>query len=213
MSGNPQKGALTRVQVTSTDSLCTYLLPRLFGALEGCDVALEICSTNTHIDLGRLRAEITVRPALRLPGDLEGVQAAELSISAFAPVRGEQARWLGLGGPLARVASAEWMAEHGHDLDMTGAADSFLALHQMVANGVGRAFLPTFLGRDDPRLVPIGDGVPEFRVPIWVASHADLADLPRLARIRRRLAEAIAAEAPWLAGEAPCPGLRPDVSK
>ena len=212
MSAHAQEGGLTRVQVTSTDSLCTYLLPRLFAAVEDCDIALEICSTNSHIDLGRLRAEITVRPAPQLPNDLEGIKAAELAISAFAPVQGNRTRWLGMTGSLGRVASADWMAEHGHDRDVGGAADSFLALHQMIAAGVGRAFIPTFLGRDDPRMVPVADGTPVFNVPIWVATHAELADLPRLARIRRRLADAIRAEAPWLAGETPFPRQAPGIS-
>lgn len=212
MSAHAHGGTLTRVQITSTDSLCTYLLPRLFAAVEDCGVALEISSTNSHIDMGRLRAEITIRPALRLPGDLAGIEAGELAISAFAPANGAGSRWLGMSGSLSRVAAADWMAEHGHDLDVGGAADSFLALHQMVGAGIGRAFFPTFLGRDDPRVVRVADGAPDFRVPIWVASHADLADLPRLARIRRRLAEAIEDEADWLAGEAPFPGPIPGLS-
>lgn len=212
MSARAQKGALTRVQVTSTDSLCTYLLPRLVASVESLDIALEISSTNSHIDLGRLRAEITVRPAPRLPADLEGIKAAELSLSAFAPIRGETSRWLGMSGPLARIAAADWLSEHEHDVEMSGAADSFLALHQMIAAGVGRAYIPTFLGRDDPRMVPVEDGAPVFRVPIWVASHAELADLPRLARIRRRLADAIRAEAAWLAGEETFPGRAPAIS-
>jgi hypothetical protein len=37
-------------------------------------------------------------------------------------------------------------------------------------------------------------------VPIWVASHADLADAPRLRTLRLQLAEALRQRAPLLAG-------------
>lgn len=211
MSRASLEGGRARIRVTSTDSLCTYLLPRTLPALVDSDVVMEIRSSNLHVELGRLRAEVTVRPAPGLPADLEGTCAAHLAIAAFAPATGDDGRWLGLSGPVSRVAAADWMAEHGADLDVAGAADSFLVLHQMVAAGAGRAFLPAFLGRDDPRLVPL-EQVPGFSVPIWVASQSELADLPRLSRIRRRLCDAIGQEAEWLAGRAPCPGLPAAIS-
>lgn len=212
MSRVPEGRGLSRVQVTSTDSLCTFLLPRLAPELGRTGVAMEISSSNAHLDLGRLRAEVAVRPSPKLPGDLLGTKAAELAISAFAPASGGDGRWLGLSGPLGRVSASEWMSDKALDIDVAGAADSFLALHQLVGAGAGCAFLPTFLGRNDPRLVPLDDEAPTYLVPIWVATHKDLADLPRLDKVRRTLADAIGREADWLAGQADYPGWRPGVS-
>ena len=44
---------------------------------------------------------------------------------------------------------------------------------------------------------------PKVTVPVWVALHADLVDVPRLAAARELLAEALAEEAPRLAGLSP----------
>lgn len=205
MARGAKDSVFTRVHLTSTDSLCTYLIPRLLPALKGSDVALDVSANNLHSDMGRLSAEIAVRPTQRLPGDLDGAQVAELGFAAFGPAGAGPTPWLGLSGPLARVAAADWMAATGLDRQIAGAADSFLTLREMVAQGAGRAIMPTFLGLGDPRLVRLDTGMPGFRVPIWVASHADLADLPRLARIRRQLGQAIRAEADWLAGDVPPP--------
>ncbi len=71
----------------------------------------------------------------------------------------------------------------------------------MVAAGLGQAILPCVLGDGDPGLDRIRDIVPEMAVPIWVASHADLADVPRLRAARELLGQALADDAARLLGQ------------
>jgi DNA-binding transcriptional LysR family regulator len=74
-------------------------------------------------------------------------------------------------------------------------------LREWAANGQGMAILPAFLGHEDPRLEAVPGLLPALSVKIWVASHADLADVPRIAQSRRALMRELAAVAPRLLGE------------
>ncbi len=195
----PLSGA---VRVTSTDSFCQVVLPPILARLraEAPDLRIDLLCSNAHADLGRIEAEIAVRPAGALPDDLVGEAVAELGFAVYAPASApETPFWLGLSGALARSRAAEHMRTAARGEALAGAADSFLVLREMAAAGQGRAMLPCVLGESDARLVRIGTET--ATVPIWVASHADLADAPRLAAVRRRLGRALAAEAAWLCGD------------
>ncbi len=192
------------VRVTSTDTFCLAVLPQALMRLraEAPELRIDLLCSNAHADLARIEAEIAVRPALELPEDLAGEAAAELGLAAYAPAADpDTAAWLGLSGPLARSKSvAEWMKANVAPTALTGAADSFVVLREMAAAGQGKALLPCVLGDGDPRLTRLEGTLPEFAVPIWVASHADLADAPRLSAVRARLAEALRADASRLRG-------------
>lgn len=189
------------VRVTSTDSFCQVLLPPVLAriAAGAPDLRLTLIGSNAHLDLGRIQADIAVRPTQRLPEDLVGERAATLAFAAYSRADGA-AYWLMPAGQLERTLPARWLAENVAPEQTGDGADSFLTLREMAALGRGRAILPCFLGDADPRLVRLAGLVPPMSVDIWVASHADLAHVPRFARLRRLLTEALAAEAPRLAG-------------
>ncbi|MDH3264369.1 MAG: LysR family transcriptional regulator [Paracoccaceae bacterium] len=192
------------VRVTSTDTFCLAVLPQALMRLraEAPELRIDLLCSNAHADLSRIEAEIAVRPALKLPEDLAGEAAAELGFAAYAPASDPgTAAWLGLSGPLTRSTRvAEWLKENVAPSALTGGADSFVILREMAAAGQGKAILPCVLGDGDPRLKRLEGQLPDIAVPVWVASHADLADAPRLAAVRARLAEALRADAARLKG-------------
>jgi DNA-binding transcriptional LysR family regulator len=190
------------VRVTSTDTLCLAVLPaivrRVMEEAEG--LTLELNSQNLHADLGRLDADIAVRPAERLPGDLVGVRAGTMGFAVYA-APGGRSDWLGFAGGLIRSLPAAWMAETIPATEIAGRADSFVVLREMVAAGQGRAVLPCILGDGDPRLARLEGAMPTMQVAVWVASHHDLAEVPRIKAVRRMLAEALVQDEQRLLGE------------
>ncbi len=182
------------VRITSTDTLCNTLLPRVLADIsaQAVGLRLELQCSNAHLDLGRMQSDIAVRPALNLPEDLAGVCAGDLSFGIYATPEGGE-RWVAPARVLARSAPAEWVAEHVPASMIAGTADSFVTLREMAATGMGRTVLPDVLGRDDPRLERLDGVMPEMSVPLWVATHADLTASPRIAVVRDRLVEALAA--------------------
>jgi DNA-binding transcriptional LysR family regulator len=192
------------VRITSTDSLCQILLPPIIASIsrEAPEVRVQLLSSNAHMDLGRIQADITVRPTDKLPDDLVGSRAAELAFGLYhlSSESPDKLAWLGLVGQLSRTVPSRWMADSLSDSDITDGADSFMTLRELALQGRGLAILPRFLGDSDPRLSRIIGMMPPLSVDIWVASHVDLAGVPRIALMRRLLTEAIARSLP-VAGE------------
>lgn len=186
------------VRVTSTDTFCLSILPDVVAEItaEAPELRIELHCTNSHLDLSRLHADISVRPAFKLPDELAGDMAGVLGMRSFGPANGKrELTWLGVCGALSRSKAAEFMAQELAPGEIVNGADSFPVLREMVAAGLGKAILPNCLGDPDPRVTRLHDGPNEVDVPIWVASHADLADAPRLRNTRRRIAEALLARA------------------
>ena len=194
----PFRGA---VRITSTDTFCHDILPRIIQDLtrRAPDLQISLFCNNSHLDFARLSADITVRPAITLPDDLFGEQAGVLGFGVYALDDGVQ-DWLALRGQLARSRPADWMEKSvPHDRIRSG-ADSFLVLRSLAVLGLGRAILPCVLGDAEPRLMRLRDAMPAMTVPIWVASHLDLADSPRIRASRNALVQALTARAAALSG-------------
>lgn len=183
------------IRLTSTDSLAVTVLPEVIAGLvaQSPGLGFELHSSNAHLDLSRLHADITIRPALRLPDELIGTRAGTLWVSVYAPKGWPEAPQLSLRGNLARTQSGEWNETQIKENEQANGSDSFVVLREMVAQRLGRAVLPDVLGQNDPRLEKIDLVPPHTEIPLWVASHADFGDSPRLRKVREMLAAALQA--------------------
>ena len=79
------------------------------------------------------------------------------------------------------------MARNGIEAGEGGIADSFVVLREMVAGGLGTSYLPVCLAEGFAGLDPAPDLAPDLTVPVWVASHADIAGVGRLRAVREVL--------------------------
>lgn len=189
------------VRVTSTDTMCLGILPEIVAAVQlGAEgLEIELSSLNQHADLARLDADIAVRPAAKLPPELTGVVAAQLGLSVYAAPDG-QAAWLGLSGNLAVATLGAKIKDVLGDAPIAARSDSFPVLREMAAAGQGRAILPCILGDPDPRLVRLDGLIPATAVDLWVASHVDLAEVPRIRAVRDLIIAGLERAAPRLLG-------------
>jgi DNA-binding transcriptional LysR family regulator len=190
------------IRVTSTDTFCTVVLPHILGriAKRAGGLRIDILSTNAHVDLARLQADLTIRPTNQLPDDLVGERAGDLGFDLYATPDCPPDRWIGLSGALSRSVVAAWMAANLTEPMTSGSTDSFITAQQMARLGIGQAILPCVLGDADPSLERRRDKVPALSVGIWVASHTDLADVPRISAVRRLLVAEMRGMAAALAG-------------
>lgn len=189
------------VRVSSTDSMCQKLLPHLIAQIqsESSELQVNLLSANNHVDFSRMQADISVRPALALPDDMSGETAANLAFRAYRAADSPNT-WLSLTGPLARSAPAMWMASHLNSADITTGADSFMVLHEMAQLGMGIAILPVFIGESSAGLERQSVGMSDISVPIWVGTHLDLRDVPRIRVVRDRILGYLAQRARFLDG-------------
>ena len=192
------------VRVTSTDTFCQTILPDIAAEIKGQagDLHIELISSNLHIDLARMQADLTVRPANTLPEELDGDSPAHLGFALYRARGRAVDTWLGLAGPLGRSVAADWMAQNvSPDLVVAG-SDSFATLREMAARGIGKTFMPCILGDRDGRLEPDPDGPLGLSIPIWVGCHRDLALVPRVRTVRQIMSQAISERAGALMGSA-----------
>ncbi len=189
------------VRITSTDSICQLLLPEILAGFRktatGLRVAL-VCA-NSHLNLSRMEAQVTVRPAGRLAEGLVGEIAANMSFAVYSAPGGDDG-WLGLGGMLARLGPAKWLAARTDPGDAIAVADSFLVLAQMALCGAGRAVLPCFVGDRQVGLHRLEQLPEAFQVPVWVACHEELNTVARLSAVRRHLVVSLRERSGELAG-------------
>ncbi|SHJ80650.1 DNA-binding transcriptional regulator, LysR family [Shimia gijangensis] len=181
------------VRISSTDSICQILLPPIIAKLqtESPDLKIELLSNNGHLDFTRMQADILVRPAMALPEGLHGEVATNLIFEACSTPDCDQ-KWLAMKGPLANSAPAKWMSENVDPKDITTGSDSFLVLRNMAVLGMGIAILPKFVNDAGSDLVLRSEKMPSLPVPIWVGSHADLRDVPRIRTVRQRIQSGLA---------------------
>ena len=192
------------IRVTSTDTLCHEVLPSIVArmSMNSSDLSFELLCSNAHIDLSRLHADVTVRPTFKLPDDLYGEIAGQMAFGFYAAEGVAEDHWLGQSGMIGRIPFAQKLHER---LEKDGAvfravADSFMTLRSMAEAGLGRAMLPCIIGDRSSKLHRVHAPIELPPVPIFVASHADLADAPRLRQARTRIAAALEAEAEQLLG-------------
>lgn len=193
-----------RVRISSTDSLCRFVLPPLFQRMRAAapNLHLSLLSSNRHVDVGRLQADLLVRPTAALAEDLIGTIASEMSFFAYS-LADLSDHWLELQGPIGQSTVAAWMEKNIAKSQITCGSDSFVALGELARLGLGTAALPAFIGDVTPGLVRRPELMPEKRVPIWVATHVDLNESPRIRLAGRYLSEFLSELEPQLTGRAP----------
>lgn len=178
------------LRITTTDTLAQVVLPPLLPDLIAeTGAPVEVMVDNAHVDLGRMQAQLTVRPALNLPPELDGIAAGVVRFAVFGTQDGKT-DWIGLTGPLSRTTASAWISQQTQSPVAYG--DSFMAVAALAAAGVGRTVLPDYLAALWPRLVCLERTDAIAPVPVWVGAHVDFARSGRIRRVRSHLAEALA---------------------
>lgn len=188
-------------RLTTTDTIATLLLPKHLATLRELhpEVRIELGITNHRVDMAEPVAEIAIRPIRRLPDDMMGEQAGELSFQIYgspdylAAHTGSDIadhHWLGVAPVIARSPAGQWQSEHFDDAPAL-TADSFFPLATMAAAGMGLAMLPSFVGRAHAGLVQAPQFSDRSTIPFWIASHKDLGTLEPITTLIEFFAEAL----------------------
>lgn len=190
------------VRLASTDTFCQSVLPEFVAEFTAKhpEMRIDLLQGNAHHDFGRSQADIAVRPALKLPEDMVGESPCVLGFAAYR--RKGAVGWLGLTGQLARAAPAAWLDANVTQEELRGSADSFQVLARMVTEGQGTAILPCLLGDRIADAERLPEVFPERAVPLWVACHLDLQDVPRIRLVQQQLLQWLKKKAPVIGGHA-----------
>ena len=182
------------VRVSSTDTICQLVLPKIVKDIQASFAMLkiELLSSNKHADFARMQADLFVRPAQSLPDEMGAELAGTLYFAAYSTPEARDI-WLGLNGPLSNSTAGVWLSKNVPPDRISGGSDSFMVLRQMADAGVGIAVLPTFVAEPSSSLCLREDLMPVLDVPIWVGSHRDFEEAPRISAVKRQIADGVAA--------------------
>ncbi len=187
------------LRVTTTDSLAQSLMPALLAGFRRRHplVSVTLAATNARLDLAKLEAELTIRPAMTAPEGLVAERAGTMRMRVYGAAgylaarggaRAEAHDWLCVSALLARSPVFAW--QKGLPEERIGfRADSFVHLAALARAGLGLAMLPEVVAEG---LAP-APGFPGVETGIWVAAHPDLAETPRVLAARRYFLEALRA--------------------
>lgn len=198
------------VKITSTDSLCSTVLPPIVAQLRQHhpDLSLELLASNSRLNFGQLDAEVTIRPAEKLSDDLVGAEVAKLAFAVYGHEVylesrniNAQHQWLTGSGPLLRSPAGVWQQANVDPANVNFAADSFISLRELCLSGLGLAILPCCVVPPSSGLKLVTGFFDKMDVGVWVANHRDLDSVPRIVACRRFLSEVLASKQDLLAGQ------------
>jgi DNA-binding transcriptional LysR family regulator len=183
------------LRITTTDTLYLNLLLPIFAAFRTLHPAirLDIVIGNQALNLSKRDADIAIR-ASDAPGEtLVGRRLATLSWAIYgraaeapSPADGNGpaslfARdWVALGDQLAHVKAARYVRDKVAPERIALKSSAVLGLAEAVEQGLGIGPLPCFIADQRPTLVRLLPPDPDFSTGLWILTHPDIRNAPRV---------------------------------
>lgn len=202
------------LRITTTDTLLNGLLSPILARFRQNypEITLEIAVSNVLLSLSKREADVAVRPTQEPPENLVGRRAGRIAqavygaAAVFAGAASPEyatVDWIGPDETLWYRQLDAWMKQQGHDERCRYRVDSLQGMQTGVADGIGIAVLPRYLGDGDPRLVRLGEPIPELVNDLWLLTHPDLRRVARIRAFTEFVGDAIRERETVLAGTAP----------
>lgn len=206
------------VRVSAPPSLVLTLLAEPLAAFARAypEIELRLDLSNRFLDLARHEADVSIRVAYEVDGEMLGRRAVRYCKAVYGapgyfaarpgltPGDGAEAEWLGF---VPTAGPPKWVAASPFPNARVAHVISDSAMHvEAAAQGMGMASLPCFMGDADPRLVRAPGVAPVEDRSIWLLLHPDLRQVARVRAFVDFMARAIRERRPLLRGERPRPG-------
>jgi DNA-binding transcriptional LysR family regulator len=208
------------VRATTTDTLMASILPEVLAEFRGAypGIQLEIAISNAMLNLSKRDADVAIRPSLDPPETLVGRRVAKIAFAIYASpaylakhrkieeLAGHQ--WVGVDDSLADTSVARWMRTELRARDITLRADSLLGVRQAAGAGLGLAALPCYLGDTAHDLVCVNRPIAAMETALWVLTHEDLRNTPRVRAFTEFAANALGRRRALIEGARARPRVR-----
>jgi len=181
------------------------VIPRLGEFVEAYPcIDLEVLTTTGLVDLAAREADIALRLTAKPPDYLIGREVVPMRHGVYAspaymadPNRPAKVI-LFRGDP----EKPEWVQQYYPDADIAMRVDDVGAMAHAVANGMGLARMPCYVGDTEPRIRRLGQKLKPSTWGIWILSHVDLRSTARVRVAREFLVKIIEEQRDLVLGEA-----------
>ncbi|WP_159996870.1 LysR family transcriptional regulator [Roseomonas sp. 18066] len=172
------------IRVATSDALLHGVLLPVFARFRAAHpgVRLDLVTGNAAANLSRRDADVAIRASEAPPETLVGRRAARIAWALYgaAGMQEADAPWLAPGDPLASLPAAGFVRRHVPAARVGARLDSVLALAAAAEAGMGIAHLPCFLGDARPALRRLAPPDPALASDLWLLTHPDLRQSPRI---------------------------------
>ena len=182
------------LRITTNDTLLVELLTPLLARFAETypGMRLDVILSNAALNLSKRDADIAIRASDTPPDTLVGRRVARIGWALYG--RAEDfpdpdmpdletlhgRRWVALGDNLATLKAVRYVKTHVAPERIVYRVNSVLGLAEAVEAGIGIGHLPCFIAGTRPSLRRIGPVNPDFGADLWLLTHPDLRDAPRI---------------------------------
>ncbi|MEM7665707.1 MAG: LysR family transcriptional regulator [Pseudomonadota bacterium] len=169
------------------------------------DVELVVETSSRFVDLDKCEADIVVRGAQEPPGHLVGRRLYPNRVTYYADrdylarTRKEDLRWI---APVGDGLWPGWLENSPFpDVPVAVAIDDITARHLALVKGLGLGRGACFMADAEPNLVRLCDDPPILQQDLWVLTHPDLRQTPRIRAVMDFIIDAMLEKANLVSGE------------
>jgi DNA-binding transcriptional LysR family regulator len=197
------------VRVTTNDVFLVSVLTPLFARFRAVHpgITLDVVLSNEALNLSRRDADVAIRATDSPPDTLVGRRLCKIAWAVYglagALVDGQE-NWITIGDGLA-VGRNRALRLQAPPERVVYKVNSVLGLVEAVEGGIGIGALPCFLADCRPALVRLTQPDATLASSLWLLTHPDLRDAPRIRPFMDFMAAGIAAERDRLEGNLPSP--------
>lgn len=163
-------------------------------------IQLTVAGSDAFADLDRGQADVVVRGQINPDPHLVGRMISTVGLSYYAnrdyieTTAVEDLRWISNATePQSGAAhTPDWLARSPFPHAPIGLViGDIVSRYQAVATGLGLGRLACFMADPDPRLVSICPDTPQQFYELWVLTHPDLRETPKVRALMRWLGDAL----------------------
>lgn len=203
------------IRVTTTDTLGNMLLPNLLAGFRGAHpgIDVELVVSNQFLTVSRREADIALRPTRGAPEHLAGRALCAVAFALYAsedylhrhdaglPLA--EHSWVAPDESLATTTTARWMAANVPEQRVPFRVNSMLAMAAAARAGLGMAALPCYVGDTMRELRRVQGPIAELETQLWLLTHPDLRQVPRVRAFLDYLPEALRSRIALFEGQRP----------
>jgi DNA-binding transcriptional LysR family regulator len=204
------------VRITTTDTLFLHLLIPIFESLRAANpnIRLDIVIANQALNLSRRDADIAIRASDSPPETLVGRKIAQLAWAIYGRAEDALARpealdqaslferdWVSFGDQLGHIKAARYVKDRVAPERIALKTSAVLGIAETIEAGIGIGPLPCFIGDTRPGLKRLMPPNPEFATALWLLTHPDIRQSPRIRASLDHLAAEIGKHRKLIEGE------------
>ena len=199
------KGTL---RVTAINNMAISVLMPMFASFshQYPAVDLHIMVSNLDVSLPEREADIAIRLTNTPPDTLIGKRLATVASTIYGGRKyleqinetGEAPKWLG-----AECCNfhRSWTKKQCGNAEHSFSVDDTLLTKAALAEDLGIAYLPCFMGDSDPKLARYCDPDPDLDLGLWLLFHPDLKRTARVLAFRDHMTKSIESQRPLFEGK------------